>query len=168
VVILLGLLNATLAGVPNPVQIADSLVLEGSAEAQAALQEVWQSARLTLAAAGTPERVRIPVTFRSQGWGCPCPDVFVGTSTNIFTTGPWLSLTYAEGLAPPEPPREGLVVVAEGHFTGKRSTLDLQPTGEQIPDYVYALQGFEVSAWRTWREGGQDDWLVVLPAVSSD
>lgn len=167
-VIGLGLVSAALAGEPAPVQIADSMALEGSAEAQMVLQQAWQSERQAQAKAGKTEWVRLPVTLRSQGWGCPCPAAFVGTSTNMFTTGPWLSLSYTDGLAPPTPESAGMVLVAEGRFLGTSQTLDLQPEGESIPEHIYTLRDFEVRAWRPWVEGGEDDWMVVLPEPTAD
>ena len=156
------LTTLALAGVPPRILIADSD--QADAEAQVPVQEAWQEARLQAAQAGHPEPVSLPVTYRSAGWGCLCPEIYVGTSVGMFTTGPWLKLTYAPGLAPPQPTREGLVVVAEGHFKGT-TTLDLQPPGEEIPEWVYTLQDFHVTAWRPWRSGGEDDWMSVLTAA---
>jgi microsomal dipeptidase-like Zn-dependent dipeptidase len=145
------------ASPPERIRIADSEAVE-DVETQVALQEQWQEARV---ADGLP--VRLPVALRSTGWGCPCPDVYVGTGPNIFTTGPWLNLTWAEGLTPPVAPPEGLVIVAEGRFTGKTTSLDLNSSGgEIIPDFVYSLVGLEVTAWRPWTPGGDDDWMEVI------
>ncbi|MFT5681642.1 MAG: microsomal dipeptidase-like Zn-dependent dipeptidase [Myxococcota bacterium] len=142
----------------EPLQIADSEAVEDAA-AQVDLQEAWVDAQVSSTA-----QVRLPITLRSMGWGCACPDAFVGTSPNMFTTGPWLNLTYAADLTPPESPTEGLIIVAEGHFTNAITLLDLQPEGEVIPEWVYPLQGFEVTAWRDWQPGGEDDWLEVIGA----
>ena len=134
-------LLGTALAVEPPLQIADGEALEGSAEVQIALQEAWQAERLSRAKTGQPEWVRLPLAFRSMGWGCPCPMVFVGTNTSMFTMGPWLSLTYVDGVVPPSPGPAGEVVVAEGRFLGKTERLDLQPEGEDIPELLWAPPG---------------------------
>ena len=155
----------TLAGEPARLLSPDSDALDPSTDVNAAveLRDAWVAARVAAGAKGAPEAVRVPVVWRSMGWGCPCPEVFLGLSTNM-STGPWLKVSFAEGVAPPTPPPTGLVVVADGHFTGGTTPLDLQPEGEAIPEFLYTLTDFHVTAWRPWKPGGEDDWLVRVPA----
>jgi len=155
------------AGVPGRVLLADSVSAPDDVDQQSNLQRQWTEARLAAARSGTAEAVQLPLAFRSMGWGCPCPTVYMGTMLDLHTGGAWLSLTYEEGLTPPSPPTTGLVVVAEGHFTGKPQVLDKQPAGESVPELIYNLEGFKVTSWRAWTPGGEDDWLIVRPPPAS-
>lgn len=81
----------------------------------------WTQARV-VAAKNQPELVRVPLVRRDPGWGCICPEHYVGVSTT--TAGDktvWLTPTFAP-TAPSLPP--DTVVLAEGYFSGGTSPFE--------------------------------------------
>ncbi len=125
----------------------------------------WIAARAKAAASGAPELVRVPLSFRSLGWGCVCPDVFIGTSPHSHDGGDtWVKVLAAPGLTLPGMTREGAVLVAEAIFTGKRVKLDLR--GKDGPkEHLYQIWELKVLRTKTFREGGGDAKVqIVLPA----
>lgn len=104
----------------------------------------WIQARLAAARSGRAERVRVPVVYRSESWGCSCPAAFVGDDPNAHNDGDtWLSLSYVAGVSAPEVTEDGRVVLVEGRFTGARVRADLRE-GSDDPEYVYTLSVLEV------------------------
>lgn len=84
----------------------------------AAARLAWVRAR---EAAG--DLVRLPLVRRGPGWGCICPEYFIGASTisgGDQTT--WIEPVFAPTAAPLPPDR---IVIVEGYFTGK--TLPFAP-----------------------------------------
>ena len=130
----------------------------------------WLAERLRNAREGRPEIVRLPVALRSRGWGCPCPDAYIGVDPNgnIFSLG-WLRLDVrgdaGGGLKESE---TGAVVVAEGWFTGAVSQEDLRSDPSEPEDFVYALDHLVVARTRPLRDGESAKLEVVLghPATS--
>ena len=111
--------------------------------------EAWIAKRLKRAGQGKAELVRIPIAYRSMGWGCPCPDVYIGTGTDA-AEGPWISLSKtSKGSPGAYNERWGTVVIAEGRFTGKRLIIDLRDGPDGPEEYRYEALEFE--AWRMHR-----------------
>jgi hypothetical protein len=107
----------------------------------------WIAERARHAARGSGERVRVPLVFASDGWGCRCPPNFIGTDSVSHNDGEtWVTVAYEPGVTPPEPPRTpvgdgetmsaGMVLLVEGYFTGERVELDLRDGGEP-PEWLY-------------------------------
>lgn len=81
----------------------------------------WVAERVEAARRGAPERVRIPVVRRVEGWGCLCPTHYIGTNP-AQAEGPWLTVTLAKGLADLGP---GDAAMAEGSFGSPVETVTL-------------------------------------------
>ena len=113
-------------------------------------------ARIKAARQGQPELVRIPVVYRSMGWGCECPDNFIGTSTGT-KEGPWIKIVGPVGLPYRYEQRLGTSAVAEGVFTGKQVTEDLRGGPDGPKDYIYKLWEFKPRLMRRLRDGRDAD-----------
>jgi hypothetical protein len=72
----------------------------------------------------------------------------------------WLSVTEAKGVTLPSVPRTGLMVVAEGSFTGKRIKEDLRE-GRKDSEYLYNLWEFQALRTRTYREADAKVHLIL-------
>lgn len=119
---------------------APSAPVEGPSADDGAGLSTWIQARLAAARSGRRERVRVPVVYRSAGWGCSCPATFLGTDPDAHNDGDtWLSLEYATGTIAPEDTEDGRVLIVEGHFTGARVREDLRAGSDDPEEYVYTL-----------------------------
>lgn len=130
------------AKVPGPVDIGDA--------------ESWIKARARTAKKGKPELVRIPVAYRSMGWGCRCPDNYIGTGTDA-AEGPWIKLVGSAGPPYDYSERLGTVVVAEGYFTGRRVEEDLRDGPDSPKEWLYKLWEFKVVRMRRFRDARAAD-----------
>lgn len=163
--------------------VAPCLALIGPAHAQVgpAVDDVpalntWIAARAAAARKGAPDLVRIPIAFRSQGWGCKCPDAYLGTDTNSHSGGGWLKVGAAKGLTLPSVGRQGLVVVAEGTFTGKQVKEDLRDGKDGPKEWIYQLWEFEAQRTRSYRDSDAKVQIVLpgkelkqkLPPLADD
>lgn len=117
----------------------------------------WVKQRVRLAKQGKPELVRIPIAFASMGWGCRCPDRYIGTTSNS-AEGPWLSLSGASvGLPYKYSERLGTVAVAEGHFTGRRVKQDLREGKDDPQEWLYHPFEFTALRFRRFRDTREAD-----------
>ncbi len=122
----------------------------------------WIAARAAAAKKGEPDLVRIPIAFRSMGWGCQCPNAFLGDNVGSHNGGDtWLSVLAAKGQKLPTVGREGLMVVAEGTFTGKRVKEDLRDGKDGPKEWIYQLWEFEVLRTRSYRESDAKVQIVL-------
>jgi hypothetical protein len=121
----------------------------------------WIAARAAAARKGAPELVRIPIAFRSLGWGCKCPDAYLGTDTNSHSGGGWLKVSAAKGLTLPSVGRQGLVIVAEGTFTGKQVKEDLRDGKDGPKEWIYQLWEFEALRTRSYRDADAKVQIVL-------
>lgn len=101
----------------------------------------WVRRRHRNARRGMREIVRLPLAIQSAGWGCVCPEHYIGDSPD--STGledeslGWLAPTFAG--PPPRVGRAGGVVMAEGYFTGRTAPFVWEDAGE-----TYTTHGFQV------------------------
>jgi hypothetical protein len=72
------------------------LPTEPGVELQDSAVPDWVSARMAAAKQGKREIVRIPIVHKSDGWGCVCPDYYLGTDPMVGQ-GPWLDVTFGTG-----------------------------------------------------------------------
>lgn len=114
--------------VSSPVASSSALSLPTSLDAGApgvdvddpAARVAWVRAREAAVKGddlATSELVRLPLVRRGPGWGCICPEYFIGTSSisgGDQTT--WIAPVFAPTASsiPPD-----TVVIVEGYFTGK-------------------------------------------------
>lgn len=122
----------------------------------------WQAARVAEAAQGKRAIVRIPLVRRSTGWGCVCPDWYIGDSTSTNSAGAWLNPAFsveAVGLLAKVEPA-GIQVVAEGYYTGKTEAFVWKSDG--VVRDTYEMAGFRVLRWRLSRDADEPVMAVLL------
>jgi hypothetical protein len=131
------------------------LVVAATGRAQAgpdvmdeAAVDAWVQARVKAAKKGEREIVRIPIVQRTQGWGCRCPENFLGTSVGSYGGKSWLALAPGAGVTLPPAKREGWVQIAEGYFTGATEKLDYSKECGGCKDWIYTLYKFQVERAR--------------------
>jgi hypothetical protein len=121
----------------------------------------WHAARIAEAGQGTRAIVRIPLVHRSIGWGCVCPNWYVGEGTDTNGAGAWIKPSFSKAAAglPGKVGDDGIQVVAEGYYTGKTETSAWKSDG--VVRDTYKMAGFHVLRWRMQREG-EDPVMAVL------
>jgi hypothetical protein len=110
----------------------------------------WMAERARRSRAGRPERVRIPLARKSTGWGCICPDYYVGLSTATTGGSTWVEPRFTR---PTARPSRNVIVVAFGYFTGGRVTRDLRNSSGEPEEWIYQLWEFRVTRVRLLPEG---------------
>jgi hypothetical protein len=127
----------------------------------------WIAERATSARAGTRQFVRIPLAYQSTGWGCRCPQNYVGGSPDEHAGGnTWLSVVNDSGGPLPEPPSEmvedgdesyernlGQVLSVDGYFDGETVEEDLREGPDGPEEWVYQLHVFHVTRVNERLEG---------------
>lgn len=128
----------------------------------------WLAARIANARAGQREIVRVPVVRRGLGWGCECPEHYLGVSTtgNELSLG-WLALDLDPAVGEPPPSPEGSVLLAEGWFTGRTEQEDLRNDDGEPEEWLYTLDELHVARLRPLRSGDRERLAVVLSPPES-
>lgn len=124
------------------------------------LIRAWIAARIESAGAGRREIVRIPLIHKCLGWGCVCPEWYIGESAGNAMGLDWLTIDDAPYAELPSPGESGLELVAEGWFTGAKDTFEWRSGDELVEDYT--LQGFHVERWRRMGDSDKDRTLSVV------
>lgn len=116
----------------------DALTLGPRAEDGQAVED-WIAERVRRAREGHRDQVRLPMTFKSSGWGCSCPDNYVGVDANSHTgEQTWMRFVNLSGAQLPAMPQRqnddgagghyseqlGMVVRVDGYFTGDVESVD--------------------------------------------
>lgn len=127
----------------------------------------WHAARLAEAADGARRIVRIPLVRRSTAWGCVCPDWYIGDSPDVGTDL-WLAPVFsphAQAL-PAKMPPTGMIIQAEGFYTGKTEEFVWRHQGEVKKRYQ--MPEFQVLRWRPNRstDGGRLRTLLAGPQAA--
>jgi hypothetical protein len=125
----------------------------------------WIQERVANAKAGSPELVRVPLSFVT-GWGCECPEYqigfaeFEGAEFNLWATpilGPGVTLpNFPEYMTDPDNPKgeklpvgsAGLnwLIIAEGYFTGNTKN---EPNPDEGKPYI--ISEFQVLRYRLFK-----------------
>jgi hypothetical protein len=105
----------------------------------------WVDARVRNAAAGNAESVEMPLVVRSTGWGCRCPDTYIGASAST-QEGPWVWVEARAGF--PKVDRKGHPLHVQGRFTGEMHTQDLRNPDGEPEEWEYTMPVFKVTRWR--------------------
>lgn len=118
-------------------------------------------------------RVRVPLVFASDGWGCMCPSSFIGNDPGSHAGGDtWITVDASalpepdrkrmrgrdgdEAVAQdPEAPYQGAVFIVEGYFPGKRTKVDLREN-KQPPEWLYNTWNLRVTAVVDTAEPAED------------
>lgn len=136
----------------------------------------WIAERVAHSRSGTRDVVRLPLVFQSSGWGCVCPQNYVGVSPGRHAGGEtWLRIENESGSEFPTIPShqqdgeggrytiiEGMVVRVDGYFTG--DVEHVQMDGD--PEWSYDLNVFVVT--RIHRRMRSPDNARVALLSSSD
>jgi hypothetical protein len=106
----------------------------------------WVKARIKSAKDGKREIVRVPIASQSAGWGCICPQHYLGYDPNVGASEDgWIKPVAGPGVTLPGNTREGWVMVAEGYFTGASA----KESGGPGQTYtVYELQVIRLRAFQ--------------------
>lgn len=110
----------------------------------------WMAERARRSRRGRPELVRFPLVRRSSGWGCICPEYYIGLSTGTAGGDTWVEPRFARPLARPS---RNVIVIAEGYFTGRRLTRDLRGSSGEPEEWLYRVWEFRVTRVRLLPEG---------------
>ncbi|HVQ35959.1 MAG TPA: hypothetical protein VMS31_00400 [Pyrinomonadaceae bacterium] len=130
----------------------------------------WMAERARRASMGRPEHVRVPLVRRSDGWGCICPEYYIGLSTGTAGGATWIEPRFVRSNMRPQ---KNLIVLAEGYFTGRRPRRDLRSNREEPKEWIYRLWEFRVTKIRRlpanhefYNEEAPENRVVVLGNAS--
>ncbi len=119
----------------------------------------WITARYELAVLGKPEKVEKLMVVRSTGWGCRCPEQYIGVSTST-QEGPFIHIISPETF--PVSDSIGYSLVVKGFFTGKNIQLDLRMNEDEPDEWVYNLPEFRIIKWKYNKKGYNRKWFIIL------
>ena len=105
----------------------------------------WMALRARRARNGRPERVSFPLVRKSAGWGCICPEYYIGLSTATTGGSTWVEPLFARPLSRPS---RNMIVIAEGYFTGRRLTRDMRDSSGEPDEWIYQVWEFRVTRVR--------------------
>ncbi|MFH0893703.1 MAG: hypothetical protein V2A54_04645 [Bacteroidota bacterium] len=105
----------------------------------------WVIARVENAAKGKPEMVEMPFVARCWGWGCMCPDYYIGVSVGVLD-GKWVFPKAPKGF--PKSDSLGYSMIVTGYFTGKWKDIDLRNEEKEPAEWLYHMPVFKVLTWR--------------------
>jgi hypothetical protein len=107
--------------------------------------KIWMDKRVENAVNGIKEKVEMPFVVRSTGWGCRCPDSYIGVSPSVGD-GPWVSPVKPKKF--PSVDSVGHSLIVQGYFTGKWVTEDLRNEDGEPEEWLYKMPEFKITAWR--------------------
>lgn len=111
---------------------------------------LWVKERIANAQKGEAELVSFPLAVRSLGWGCLCPDYYIGINPNM-AEGPWIYVHSKRKF--PECTPEGSSLSVEGFFTGKHVEVDLRNEDGEPAEWLYIVPEFEVTRFKKNKKG---------------
>jgi hypothetical protein len=123
---------------------AKAQIITYSDMAQADSVDSWLDQRVENAKNGQHEKVEMPFVVRCTGWGCACPDYYIGVAPSV-QDGPFISAKAPEGF--PDVDSKGYSLIVTGYFTGKIVKVDLR--GKYGPEEeLYHIPQFKVLSWK--------------------
>lgn len=105
----------------------------------------WLAQRVENAKNGIKEKVEMPFVVRSTGWGCLCPDSYIGVSPSVGD-GPWVWPIKPKKF--PTVDSVGYSLIVQGYFTGKIVEQDLRNEDGEPAEWLYKMPEFKITAWR--------------------
>jgi hypothetical protein len=120
--------------------------------------QIWLNLRVENARKGLKETVEMPLVVRSTGWGCMCPDHYIGVSP-LTQEGPWISPIVPEKF--PVSDSMGYSLVVKGFFTGKMKKIDLRNEAGEPADWLYTVPLFKITSWKN----NSEEYSVDAPKV---
>lgn len=118
----------------------------------------WVKTRLDNAKNGKKEIIQSPFAVRSIGWGCKCPDYYLGESTTV-AEGPWVLPVYPQKL--PKKNKEGHALLVKGYFTGRVINIDLRNENKEPKEWLYKVPEFKIISWQYNKE----EWQGLIPKI---
>ena len=107
--------------------------------------KTWLNERVENAKKGIKEKVEMPFVVRTTGWGCMCPDSYIGVSS-MMNDGPWVLPIKPKKF--PTVDSIGYSLVVQGFFTGKIVEQDLRGENGEPEEWLYKMPEFKITAWR--------------------
>lgn len=89
--------------------------------------------------------IETPFVVRSTGWGCLCPQHYIGVSPGVHD-GPWISPIAPEGF--PISDSLGHSLIVTGYFTGRWITEDLRNEDSLPSEWLYKMPEFKIESWK--------------------
>ena len=105
----------------------------------------WLEERVSNAQQFIHEHVEVPFVVRSTGWGCMCPDYFIGINPGM-QEGPFIGAVPSTGFPTVDSTGASLIVV--GYFTGKIVDIDLRNEDLEPEEWLYHVPEFMIISWR--------------------
>jgi hypothetical protein len=105
----------------------------------------WVDTRVANAKNDIKEKVEMPFVVRCTGWGCICPDHYIGVSSST-QEGPWIA-----PISPKKCPvvdRNGYSLIVTGYFTGKIIELDYRDKEGEPAEWLYKVPEFKILSWK--------------------
>ena len=105
----------------------------------------WVDERVTNAMAGRQEIVEMPLVVRSLGWGCICPDHYIGVSPSV-QEGPFIHPIVPKGF--PKTDMYGHSLMVRGYFSGRIVEEDYRDESGEPAEWLYQLHEFVITKWK--------------------
>jgi hypothetical protein len=107
----------------------------------------WVQQRVKNALNASPEVVSFPMVVRSLGWGCRCPEYYMGVSPNV-AEGPWIAAFKSKGKPLPQMSEFGSSLIVKGYFTGVYKEIDLRNEDGEPEEWLYIVPEFKVLSYK--------------------
>jgi hypothetical protein len=124
--------------------VANSLIAQSTFAQFSDSTQTWLDARVKNAKKGIREIVVMPFVVHSTGWGCTCPDYYIGTDV-FSTSGLFVSAITPDAF--PAVDSVGHSLIVKGYFTGK---MDKIPGDDTI---IYHVPFFKIISWKENKDG---------------
>ncbi len=105
----------------------------------------WVDQRVENAKNGHREIIETPFVVRSFGWGCLCPDHYIGINPGM-QEGPFLHVKAPKKF--PVSSEFGHSLIVTGYFTGAYVEEDFRDEHGEPEEWLYTLPEFVVLEWR--------------------
>ena len=112
--------------------------------------QAWMDIRVRHAKKGMKEKVEMPFVVRSTGWGCICPDYYIGISP-LVAEGPWVFPLTPDNF--PVSDSVGHSLIVKGYFTGKNRELDLRTNKDDPAEWLFKMPEFKIISWKENKQG---------------
>lgn len=121
----------------------------------------WIDIRVTNAAEGIEEHVEMPFVVRSLGWGCMCPDHYLGVSPFV-QEGPFIHPLVPDNF--PVSDHDGHSLIVRGYFTGRHVDEDFRDENGEPEEWLYTLPEFKIESW----EKNDQEYEVAAPFILTE
>jgi len=102
------------------------------------------------------EKVIMPLAVRTIGWGCNCPNYYIGVNTNT-QEGPWIEPKADKKF--PHSDSVGYSLIVTGYFTGKWKVYDFR-NKDGDGDY-YKIPQFKIISWEENKKEYEAPMMII-------